>query len=63
MVNKVTNFGTYTGEILKAEGFNEFIPDSLTDNKITPACLTRFGIVILSETAITKVPMNWIICS
>ena len=43
------NFGTYTGEILKAEGFNEFIIDSLTDNKITPAYLTRFDIVILKR--------------
>ena len=25
------NFGSYTGEILKAEGFNEFQIDSLTD--------------------------------
>ncbi len=49
-----TNFGTYTGEILKAEGFNEFILDSLTDDKITPAYLTRFDIVILSETTVTK---------
>ncbi len=48
------NFGTYTGEILKAEGFNEFTIDSLTDNKITPAYLTRFDIVILSETTVTK---------
>ena len=49
-----TNFGTYTGEILKAEGFNEFIVDSLTGNNITPVYLTRFDIVILSETAVTK---------
>jgi len=48
------NFGAYTGEILKAEGFNEFIIDSLTDNKITPAYLTRFDLVILSETPVTK---------
>jgi len=48
------NYGTYTGEILRAEGFNEFIVDSLTDKKITPAYLARFDIVILSETAVTK---------
>ena len=47
-------FWTYTGEILKAEGFNEFIIDSLTDNKINPAYLNRFDIVILSETTVTK---------
>jgi hypothetical protein len=48
------NYGSFTGEILKAEGFNEFIVDSLTNKKITPAYLTRFDIVILSEMSVTK---------
>jgi hypothetical protein len=42
------NFGTYTGEILKAEGFNEFILDSIGTD-INKSFLSRFDIVILSE--------------
>jgi hypothetical protein len=49
-----SNFGTYAGEILRAEGFNEFRIDSLTDTKINLAYLNRFDVVILSETAVTK---------
>jgi hypothetical protein len=49
-----SGFGTYTGEILKAEGFNEFMIDSLTDNKLNLAYLNNFDVVILSETAVTK---------
>ncbi len=44
-----TNFGTYTGEILKAEGFNEFITDSLGGKKISKSYLARFDKVILTE--------------
>ncbi len=36
-------------EILKAEGFNEFIIDSVTGNKFTKSFLTEFEIVILPE--------------
>lgn len=43
------NFGTYTGEILKAEGFNEFVIDSLSSGKISKSFLDRFDLVILSE--------------
>lgn len=50
-----SNFGTYTGEILKAEGFNEFQMDSLMDAKITLKYLKQFDVVILAETAITPV--------
>jgi len=49
-----TGYGTYTGEILKAEGFNEFQFDSLSDRKITPGYLHQFDIVILGETAIEQ---------
>jgi hypothetical protein len=49
-----TNFGTYTAEILKAEGFNEFTIDSLTDKKVTLSYLNRFDVVILSETNVTQ---------
>lgn len=43
-------FGTYTAEILKTEGFNEFQLDSLSDKKITSAYLEKFDLVILAET-------------
>ncbi len=43
------NFGTYTAEILKTEGFNEFIIDSLNSGKITPSYLKHFDLVILTE--------------
>ena len=42
-------FGFYTGEILKAEGFNEFIIDSITGNKFSKSFLSEFDIVILPE--------------
>jgi len=48
------NFGTYTSEILKAEGFNEFQTDSLTDAKVSLTYLKQFDVVILGETSITK---------
>jgi len=47
------NFGSYTSEILKAEGFNEFQMDSLTDVKVTLKYLKKFDIVILAETSLT----------
>jgi hypothetical protein len=47
-------FGTYTAEILNAEGFNEFLIDSLTDKKLNLAYLNRFDVVILSEAAVTE---------
>ena len=42
-------FGTYTGEILKAEGFNEFSLDSLEGKNIKSSFLARFVLVILAE--------------
>jgi hypothetical protein len=42
-------FGTYTGELLKAEGFNEFIIDSLLSQKVTKSFLRKFDLIILSE--------------
>jgi hypothetical protein len=48
------NFGTYAGEILKAEGFNEFIVDSLTGTNVNNNYLKHFDLVILSETAVTQ---------
>jgi hypothetical protein len=49
-----SNFGYYAGEILKAEGFNAFITDSLTGKNITSDYLSRFDLVILGETAISQ---------
>ena len=42
-------FGTYTGEILKAEGFNEFFTDSMKNIKISRSFLARFDLIILAE--------------
>jgi hypothetical protein len=44
-----SGFGSYTGEILKAEGFNEFRLDSLEGNKLTSNGLNKFDIVILAK--------------
>jgi hypothetical protein len=49
-----SNFGTYTAEILNAEGFNEFLIDSLTDKKLNPDYLNKFDLVILNETEVTE---------
>ena len=49
-----SNFGSYTPEILKAEGFNEFKLDSLTNPNVTLSFLKKFDIVLLSETSISK---------
>jgi len=46
------DFGTYTGEILKTEGFNEFKLDSLTSGKVTTSCIMQFDLVILAESTI-----------
>ena len=45
------NFGTFTGEILRAEGFNAFRLEPLTNNTTLPY-LKQFNLVILAETAI-----------
>lgn len=42
------NFGFYTAEILRTEGFNTFRLDSPHDKKITPEYLQGFDIVILT---------------
>jgi hypothetical protein len=47
------NFGLYAGEILKAEGFNEYDSDSLSNSKVTPDRLRRYDIIILGETPVT----------
>jgi hypothetical protein len=47
-------FGSYTCEILKTEGFNEFKLDSLTDVNISLHYLKQFDIIILGKTALTQ---------
>lgn len=46
-------FGAYTCEILRAEGFNEYRLDSLNDPKVSLQYLKHFNIVILSKTGVT----------
>ena len=47
------HFDTYTGEILKAEGFNEFQIASLTV-ELSLKYLKRFDLVILTETDLSN---------
>ena len=54
VVGSTSGFGTYTGEILKAEGFNEYQIESLSDSGLTLSYLNNFGIVILTESALTS---------
>ena len=48
------DFGSYTGELLKTEGFNEFLLDSLSDSKVTSEYLQQFDLVILAEAKIDQ---------
>src|SRR6267142_1714966 len=48
-----TEFGTYTSEILKAEGFNGFEIHPLTSSTVTSGYLKKFDVVILSENSLT----------
>jgi len=47
------DFGSYTCEILKAEGFNEFMRDSITSPGFSSGYLKKFDLVILAETGLT----------
>ncbi len=47
-----SDFGTYTAEILKAEGFNEFELDSLVSGRVTSSLMSRYYLVILAESDI-----------
>ncbi len=46
------DYGTYTAEILKTEGFHEFVLDSLAGRKVKSSYLSRFDLVILAESGI-----------
>lgn len=47
------HFGSYTTEILKTEGFNEFQIDSLSGNKTSLKYLKEFRVIILAQIAIS----------
>ncbi|MEO8472569.1 MAG: hypothetical protein ABI477_10250 [Chryseolinea sp.] len=47
-------FGLYTSEILKTEGFNTFVTDSLSKGTISLKFLKGFDIIILAETNVTS---------
>ncbi len=55
------NFGPYTGEILKTEGFNEFQMEYLADTKITLAFLKKFDVVILTAVSLTNQQTNMLV--
>jgi hypothetical protein len=55
-----TDFGTYTAEILKTEGFNEFEMNSLSGNKVSTSYLLQFDLVILAESKINAVKQNMV---
>jgi len=46
------DFGTYTGEILRTEGFNAFKVDSLCSGNVTRNYLRQFDLVMLAESGI-----------
>ena len=52
------HFAGYTGEILKAEGFNEFQIDSLNNDDFSLKYLKRFDIIILTEVSLTDQQEN-----
>ena len=53
-------FGSYTGEILRTEGWNEFIMDSLNNELINSSYLNKFNIVILCETSLDNAEIKLI---
>jgi hypothetical protein len=53
-----TDYGTYTVEILRTEGFNEFATDSLAGKNVTPSYLAQFDLVILAESKVGHGKLN-----
>lgn len=49
---RAMHFGQYTAEILRAEGFNHFVVDSV-DGNLEADKLRRFDVVILTQTEVT----------
>jgi hypothetical protein len=48
-----SDFGTYTAEILKTEGFNAFEMDSLSGKTMSASYLSKYDLIILAESGIT----------
>lgn len=48
------HFGLYAGEILRTEGFNGFITDSIVSEEIDVDYLKGFDIVVLAQHALTR---------
>jgi hypothetical protein len=46
------DFGTFTGEILRTEGFKAFLSDSIKGDRIKTSYLRQFDLVILAEQGI-----------
>src|SRR5688572_7716040 len=46
------NFGLFTAEILKTEGFNDFKLDSISNPAVTKDLVEKFPVVILAETSV-----------
>ncbi|WP_318349268.1 hypothetical protein [Aquipluma nitroreducens] len=55
------DFGEYAGEILKADGFNEFVMEKLSDSKVTLDYISGFDIVILAEAKLSKYQLETLI--
>ena len=54
------DFGTYMAEILKTEGFNEFVLDSLAGENVTSSYLTKFDLIILAEPKTYPMKLNMV---
>src|SRR4051812_42453457 len=49
VLQSADEFSAYTGEILRAEGFNEFQVESPSDRQLSADFLSQFDIVILTR--------------
>jgi hypothetical protein len=54
-------FGSYTGEILKAEGFNEYLQDSINSNAVSLPYLNSFKLVILAKTKVNPAKQEMLV--
>ncbi|MEP7319202.1 MAG: hypothetical protein ABI921_10680, partial [Panacibacter sp.] len=53
ILGEAGHFDTYTGEMLKTEGFNEFQIKSITNNNLSLKYLQKFDLIILTHTTLT----------
>ncbi len=54
VMESAAEFGSYTREILRAEGFNEFQVESPSASDLTVSYLNNFDVVILTETKLSS---------